>query len=156
MSSIKKLEHRVAAKRLVASLEKIIPAGVVTFAAARAGDADFATAYAQTMIPTIRYEFGVDLVPHIPFEAALLTRLANVPLLGHLFEGMKGFDYESVGTLRYFVAVGATAQGDSDELKASRTKALLADALHPNEIAAAHHAGPGGGYMTCVCGPVAP
>jgi hypothetical protein len=54
----------LAAYRLVRS--GISPTAVYTFAAARAGNGDFATAYNQVCPATWRFEYRDDLVPHIP------------------------------------------------------------------------------------------
>lgn len=54
----------LAAYRLVRA--GIAPTEVYTFAAARAGDRDFAAAYNQVCPATWRFEYRDDLVPHIP------------------------------------------------------------------------------------------
>jgi hypothetical protein len=43
-----------------------MPISVATIAAARAGNAAFARAYAETRIACLRYELASDLVPHLP------------------------------------------------------------------------------------------
>ncbi|MEI9926509.1 MAG: hypothetical protein WDN44_00745 [Sphingomonas sp.] len=43
-----------------------LPISVETIAAARAGNAAFARAYAETRIACLRYEIPADLVPHLP------------------------------------------------------------------------------------------
>ena len=72
---------------------------VITFAAARPGDAAFAAGYA---INHTRYEYKNDIVPHLPpSQDGFIDLLSGLPLIGSRFQGLRQFDYRSVGTLKY-------------------------------------------------------
>ena len=86
----------------IAALElrdgKISIAGVYTYAAARAGDTNFAKYYAG--IPTSRYENQGDVVPHLPPTAAELAALQVTK--DEMFADLNAIGaYTSVGTLAY-------------------------------------------------------
>lgn len=124
---------------------------VRTFAAARCGDGPFATAYAAAIADSVRYEFGDDIVPHLPPRAVMLAALQNLPIIGMAFaNGTLG--YESVGTLKYIDRNGAI-QGESPALETSRRNSLLAriQAFDFSQIAKDHGLELGGGYAGTVC-----
>ena len=95
--------------------EKLLPVNqVLTFAAPRAGGADFAARYAAQGIDGIRYENQDDVVPHVPLDQ---QELAFLPLLQQLlsWNGDQAGDYTSVGKLRYITADGGiVAPPDAD------------------------------------------
>ncbi len=82
---------------------RIAPA-VITFAAPRSGNSEFAAAFDQQLHMT-RYEFAEDIVPNLPPDARLIEIIdrATGLKIPHL-------EYASVGQLHYFAS---TAAGDS-------------------------------------------
>jgi hypothetical protein len=99
-------------------------ARVVTFAAPRPGNADFADAYNSARIPHVRYEYADDVVPHLPpiglFAKVLRVLAARDPRFGKFTT----LGYESVGTLR-FIDWSGQVVGDSQELAFRRVINLL-------------------------------
>ncbi len=145
----------IAAARLFFQ-ENISATGVYLYAAARAGNSTFASGFPPTL-PIVRYEHHLDLVPFVPPNLHFIDLAARVPLLGDLFRDAKGWDYTSLGTLRYIKQDG-TIVGDDPLLAGIRAEEILAQVLrgHLVDIARAH--GPwcrsalsDGGYMLGVC-----
>lgn len=102
--------------------EKIMPAGIYTFGAPRAGDTAFANAYNTAIAPHWRFEITNDIVPHLPPKAVLLEFLGNVePRLA----GLSARDYQHVGRLEFFDWGGGIVAGDSIRLDASRMAHLF-------------------------------
>jgi hypothetical protein len=129
-----------------------VPVKVVSFAAAKPGDAPFRDAY-NPVIDHTRYEDSDDIVPHLPpSQEGFLKVLSSLPVIGDRFAGLQRFDYEQVGVLRYIDAAG-DIEDDSPTLAAERTLSLLPLILWGrfNQIAADHSIGCGSGYMTGVC-----
>jgi hypothetical protein len=129
-----------------------IPVEVVTFAAARAGDSDFRTAYAAAGIIHTRYEYDDDIVPHLPpSQDGLLSVLSSLPLIGDRFAVLKRFDYRPVGALKYIDETGRIV-ADDETLRAERNLALAMEVVLGRfpQIASDHSIGCGSGYMTAV------
>src|SRR5262249_29417575 len=83
-----------------------LPVKVVTFAAAKPGEAVFAAAY-NSQIDHTRYEYGNDIVPHLPpSQEGFLNVLRNLPVIGAKFARLPRFDYAPVGVLRYIDQTG--------------------------------------------------
>jgi hypothetical protein len=132
-------------------LTESITARVVTFAAPKCGDEDFAAAY-NPQINHERYEYADDIVPHLPPSAKFLDLLSKLPFRGDRFANLRRFDYEAVGTLefidwsRHFVA-------DSPALETVRFLSLarLIATGQFRQIALDHSIDCGSGYTTAVC-----
>jgi hypothetical protein len=128
------------------------PAKVVTFAAPRCSNRAFAQAY-NAQIEHIRYEYGNDLVPHLPPAVAdFLDVLSSLPFVGSRFAGFQRYDYESVGQLRY-INQQLQISADSPLLMATRALGLANLVLFNRftEIVADHAIACGSGYMSAVC-----
>ena len=107
--------------------EKVVkPDTVVTFAAARAGDDEFAKAYEENVGNTWRYENRDDIVPHLPPDSKFMDWLEDaIPDL----DLPSIFDYESVGTLQ-FIDWSGDIVGESRFLEMKRTFSLFKKLLH--------------------------
>lgn len=134
----------LAAWRAVTAWPDVKPR-VVTFAAARAGDEEFARAYAQAGIRCTRYEVTADVVPRLPIghdtPAFLRTLVAQLPGVS-----APSLDYVGVGDL---VSGGGSALRNL----LGRVRGLLSGHgwdLRP-EIVAAHLIAPDSGYDKLVC-----
>jgi hypothetical protein len=108
----------LAALRLRKTLPGATPILVGTFAAARSGDPDFATAYAAAIAHCARYEYQDDIVPHLPPSDEFLVMFRNVPFIAgklpHLTPG-----YAAVGEL-HFIDWNGQLVGDSPTLRFER------------------------------------
>jgi hypothetical protein len=144
------------------------PVKVVTFAAAKPGDADFRAAYQAAGIDDTRYEYNIDIVPHLPLSDGgfidVLSRfpLSHLPWFHGLFTNLDRYDYQPVGTLRYIESNGQIVD-DSTGLRLRRDQALAVEILrfHFAQIAMNHAIGCGSGYLsaiapTGVCPPASP
>ncbi len=136
--------------------ENIRAAGVYLYAAPRAGNSTFVAGF-PSAVPVVRYEHYLDMVPFVPPHLHFIELLAEVPGLDDLFEDAKGWDYTSLGTLRYIMQDGRVVE-DNPSLQLVRAGEILAEAVlgHWLKIAKAH--GPwcrntlsDGGYMRGVC-----
>ena len=134
-------------------LEADINPEVVTFASPHPGDIPFSEFYNSKISSNTRYEFGNDIVPHLPAKKAFLEHLSKTPLPGKLLQEAADWNYGPVGTLQFIKWDKKTIVGDSPELEAERflklTEAILK--LRFKEIAADHRHRCDGGYMTGVC-----
>lgn len=132
------------------------PLKVVTFAAAKPADADFRIAYQTAGIEQTRYEYNIDIVPHLPLSDEgfldVLKRfpLQNLPWFHDLLVDVNRFDYQPVGTLRYIEADGQIVDGDPLRQKRDQTLAVQILFGHFGQIAANHSIGCGSGYMKAV------
>lgn len=128
------------------------PVKVITFAAAKAGDADFRDAY-DAQVDHTRYEFADDIVPHLPpAQGGFLDVLTSLPIIGKDFSGFRRFDFEQVGVLRYIDRSGRFVEV-TPLLPLERTLSLAQQIAvgHLHQIAIDHAIGCGSGYMTAVC-----
>lgn len=156
----------------------IEPAAIVSFAGARPGTQDFADAYHARQLASRRYEYGDDLVPHLPpsdfflqslredlrrFEAirpnltSILSRpnLQHLDILPRLLETLARIgphDYVSVGELHYLTPFG-DAVGDSSVLKVRRMLSLARLLMlgRFKTIGFEHAINCGSGYMGEIC-----
>jgi predicted lipase len=129
-----------------------LPVKVVTFAAARTGTSAFATAYAGASIDHTRYEYGDDIVPHMPPSAdGLLQLLSSLPVIGSRFSGLQRYDYCSAGTLKYIDEMG-DLHDDDTTLRLERDLTLMREIVRGRfrQIVAAHSIGCGSGYMQAI------
>ena len=130
---------------------------VVTFAAAKPADKDFHTAYTAAGIDHTRYEYNIDVVPHLPLaDSGLLHALSKLPLEGipgfkDLLGDLKRFDYVPVGSLRYIESDGQIAD-ESYGLWARRETTLAWEIARFQllQIVANHAIGCGSGYMSAI------
>lgn len=74
-----------------------VPVHALTIAAARAGDDAFAAGYAQAQIPSLRYEVDTDIVPYLPFGAAVPAWVRSVLHAVGLPYDAAHFGYAAVG-----------------------------------------------------------
>jgi len=78
------------------------PSRIVTYAAPHVGDPAFADVYNLAHIQHTRYEFQNDIVPHAPPSiGGVLAQLQRLPGVGSLLTGLKQYDYEPLGELRF-------------------------------------------------------
>lgn len=132
-----------------------IPSVVVTFAAPHAGDAAFADLYGNAGIVHTRYEFQDDIVPQVPVAiGGILAQLENVPFAGNLLPGLRQYDYEPVGQLR-FINWSNQVVDDSRGLQVLRVAHLARIVLTEQwgDFVADHRIACTGaaGYMSTVC-----
>ena len=133
------------------------PLKVVTFAAAKPGDAGFRTAYQAAGIDHTRYEYNIDIVPHLPLsDGGFIDVLSKFPLVDlpwfhDLFADVERFDYQPVGTLQYIESNGQII-GDNPQLRRQRDQALAVEILRWQfaQIAMNHAIGCGSGYMSAI------
>src|SRR5262249_18688045 len=133
------------------------PLKVVTFAAAKPGDADFRAAYLAAAIDHTRYEYNIDIVPHLPLsDGGFVDALTRLPL--PQLPGFKDFvadlhriDYQPVGLLQYIKSNGQIVD-DSYVLRMERdgTLVLKIVELQWSQIATNHSIGCGSGYMSAI------
>lgn len=140
----------LAAMRLSLS-EQIKPKAVVSFAGARPGNGDFASAY-DAAIDATRYEYQDDIVPHLPPSSVLLDILSAIPLIGKHFKALARHGYASVGTLKFINWKGQTVNESRGlELERAGHLAKLIVEGQFERIAGDHSSACGGGYMSHVC-----
>jgi hypothetical protein len=128
-----------------------VPVRVLTFAAAKPGNAAFRSAY-DAEIDHTRYEYGNDIVPHLPpSQDGFLNVLTSIPVLGSKFEDLRRFDYQPVGLLRYIDSTGRP-RDDDPMLRVERDLALATEIIRLRflHIAMDHAIGCGSGYMMAV------
>jgi len=135
-------------------IEKVVgrPVKVVTFAAARPGDETFGAAYDAAGIDHVRYEYGNDIVPHLPLsKGGFVDLLANLPLIGGRFAGFRRFDYRPVGRLRYITRSGRIVAEDPT-LRSDRDLTLALEILRGRllQVATDHAIGRGSGYRAAL------
>jgi hypothetical protein len=125
---------------------------VITFAAPKAGNKNFADAYNGVMDHT-RYEFAEDVVPHLPPSARFLDVLATLAFLGQRLPDLAQFDYERVGSLRYITRSLEIVPDPDDSLLDKRRLRIVELILagHIQQIADDHRTACGFGYMTALC-----
>lgn len=127
-----------------------MPVSVATFAAARAGDRAFATAYSRERIACLRYELDSDPVPHLPpgpQTPAVVRQLART-----LWPRLRTGDYHPVGE-----RVGGDFPRASwprvlagHLVDLARMRDVKLSAFTPTAVAA-HAICPGSGYDRLVC-----
>lgn len=129
-----------------------LTARVVTFAAPKPGNKDFADAY-NGMIDHTRYEFAEDVVPHLPPSAPFLSVLAPLSFFARRFTGLGQYDYERVGTLLYITRSLDIVPDPQNSLLDERRRRLVSLVLagHLQQIGDDHRIACGYGYMTALC-----
>ncbi len=129
-----------------------LAAKVVTLAAPKAGNADFADEYNSGRIAHTRYEYADDIVPHLP-PGGLFTKVLRVlAARDPRFAKFTTLAYEAVGTLR-FIDWSGHVIGDSLELGLKRVINLLTLIATGQEdvIVADHLIDCGDGYTDAIC-----
>lgn len=147
----------IAATRFVAAGLKPY---VCTFEAARCGDPDFATGYAQQVLNAVRYEYQDDVVPHLPPSTAFVELFQAMPgfaaemdsLKAARFQGLDIPDYAPVGDL-HFINWQNQIVPDNFSLEAQRIAhiLLLLVELNAAKIINDHSIGPGSGVAGVLC-----
>jgi Lipase (class 3) len=129
---------------------------LVTFAAARPANDDFALAFGKTIPDMKRYEYGNDIVPHLPPHITLIPVLSAA--CKKAYDDKHDYEYQSVGQLFYIDSTGKfeTPVSGSLEDHALRMKRLgwLAEALlegDVGEIVKEHSIDCGSGYQRAIC-----
>lgn len=130
---------------------------VVTFAAAKPGDATYRAAFQAAGIAHTRYEYNIDIVPHLPLsDGGFLDVLAQFPLADlpwfhDFFSDLQRFDYQPTGTLRYIESTGQIVD-DSAQFRRQRDQTLAVEILRLQfaQIAMNHSIGCGSGYMSAI------
>lgn len=130
---------------------------VVTFAAAKPGDAAFRAAYTAAGIDHVRYEYNIDVVPHLPLsDGGFVDVLTELPLpklpgFSDVIADLRRFDYQPVGLLQYIESDGRIAP-DGDALRSQRDRALALKIVELQwaRIASNHSIGCGSGYMSAI------
>lgn len=131
--------------------EGIKPTAVCSFAGARPGNGEFASAY-DSAIQATRYEYTDDIVPHLPPSTVFLDVMSAIPLIGNHFKGLTRYGYGSVGALQ-FINWSGQIVGDSLGLELERAGHLAKLIVEGQfeQIAADHTSSCGGGYLSHVC-----
>lgn len=137
---------------LLLSEQHIAPDAVYTFAAARAGDANFKSGYDAKHFNTWRYENRYDIVPHVPPNAADSEFVARV--FADVFrEG--DVQYQSAGNLMYINWDGQLTAPYPGLAQERKDRFASEWARRPGEIAEviinAHSSAIGDGYGQAVC-----
>lgn len=127
-----------------------MPVSVATIAAARAGNAAFARAYAETRIACLRYEIPSDLVPHLP-PGPHTPHWVNV-VVRQLAPRLAATDYHAVGVR---VSNGTTHKRWPGSRRRGiggllGRRGLGLDMLFPT-VLSAHAICPKSGYDTLIC-----
>jgi Lipase (class 3) len=146
----------IAALRWVLEKQPAEPVQVVTFGAPRAGNQAFARFYNdQRLIIHERFEFGFDLVPHVPLTSIALVGMVTAITLGRIKPELRQ-DYAHVGALRYYDSNG-TCLADSDQLAGQRGLRLVYPfPPSPDRLIKDHFVWSTkgqAGYLTCVSPP---
>jgi hypothetical protein len=125
---------------------------VTTFAAPKPGNKAFADAY-NVAIKHTRYEFGDDVVPHLPPSAPFLSVLAMVSFLGQRLRSLGVYNYERVGTLLYITSALQIIPDPNNSLLDQRRNRLVRLILtgQLQTIGDNHRIGCGYGYMSALC-----
>lgn len=126
------------------------PDAIYTFAAPRAGDANFKDAYDAKHYNSWRYENRYDVVPHVPPNSTDDALVAKV-FADSFHEG--GSQFGSVGNLMYIDWSGhltATYSGLDTERK-DRFNELIVPSRMAEAVINAHSSSKGDGYGKAVC-----
>jgi hypothetical protein len=132
------------------NLEAVTPT-VVTFAAPKAGNTAFADQYNAVMKHT-RYEFGEDVVPHLPPTADFLGVLNAASVFARRLPDLEQFDYGRVGKLLYITRALRVVPDPDNALLGQRRNRILRLVLtgHLQTIGDDHRSACGYGYMSAL------
>ncbi len=132
----------------------------ITFAGPNSGNDEFARAYNNLYPNHVRYENYLDIVPLLPPDPEFVDILEVIPYfpesLKELFNAMKAYDYEPVGTLEYIDCKGVADEytwSEAELLLPVRMAEIAKELLRGNfaAIVDAHHADCGHRYMSGAC-----
>ncbi len=126
---------------------------VVTYASAKPANAAFQDTYSRRIDHT-RYEYGNDIVPHLPpSQDGLLRVLTSLPLIGERFQDLSRYDYRPLGKLRYVTHSGRIID-DDQSLRAERSLNLASEIIRLRfaQIAAEHSIRCGSGFVEALLG----
>jgi hypothetical protein len=123
---------------------------VVTFAAARAGNGEFAHAFeSEPRIRCIRYEAALDMVPYLPMGWDHPERFKS--FVRRIWPALLHGDYRPVGRR----IASSLTWAEWRKRKGAEIRAVFAGGFHPQawrmELIAAHLIGPGTDYDAFVC-----
>lgn len=114
----------IAAMRWLVEQPTVDQVNVVTFGSPRTGNQAFATFYDNhPLIRHHRFEFGFDLVPHLPLTSIPLRQMLQVISLGGI-DPVLDQNYAHVGALSYVDSIG-TPVADSAHLAGQRGLKLV-------------------------------
>jgi hypothetical protein len=127
---------------------------VVTFAAPRAGNDDFASALNKAIPNFKRFENRNDIVPHLPPHMTLIPLLTAAT--ESRFDDLEDYNYQSVGQLFYIDEAGTVespvAGSLADHVLRLKRLGRLAEAIFDfDEIVRDHSIDCGLGYQQAVC-----
>jgi hypothetical protein len=129
---------------------------VTTFAAPRAGNDDFAAAINKTIPNFSRFEYGNDIVPHLPPHITLIPLLTAAT--GSRFDDLEDYNYQSAGQLFYVDQAGQieTPQAGSlaDHVLRLKRFGSLAETIFEgdfDQIVHDHSIDCGSGYQQAIC-----
>jgi hypothetical protein len=129
---------------------------VITFAAARPGNDDFASAFGKAITGMKRYEYGNDIVPHLPPHISLIPMLSVASK--SRFDDLHDYEYQSVGQLFYIDSTGKfespVAGSLEDHALRSKRFGWLAEAFLKgdfDQIVSDHSIDCGSGYQHAIC-----
>jgi hypothetical protein len=97
---------------------------VVTFAAPKPGNTEFADEYNAVMDHT-RYEFAEDVVPHLPPSASFLDVFNTATVFSRRLPDLQQFDYGRVGKLQYITRAHQTVSDPDNSLLDQRRLKIL-------------------------------
>ena len=127
------------------------PLVIRTFAAPRVGDEVFRIALEKITANIRRYEYGNDIVPHVPLSNVVVTALDLIKdelpdwlrkLIDNIPEG-----YVSIGALQYIPHDPTEIEGDTPKVAGTRLWKLIHAALtSPEELISDHSSARDGGY----------
>jgi hypothetical protein len=124
---------------------------VVTFAASKAGNTEFAAEYNAVMDHT-RYEFAEDIVPHLPPSESFLGVLNTASVFSRRLSNLEQFDYGRLGKLLYITRALEIVPDPDNSLLDQRRERILRLVLmgHLQRIGDDHRSGCGYGYMSAL------
>jgi hypothetical protein len=129
---------------------------VTTFAAPRAGSDDFAAAVNTTIPNFNRFEYGNDIVPHLPPHIALIPLL--MAATDSRFDDLEDYNYQSAGQLFYVDEAGTIESPKAgrlaDHVLRLKRFGSLAETIFKgdfDQIVSDHSIDCGSGYQRAVC-----
>jgi len=128
-----------------------LAANVVTFAAPKPGNTEFADAY-DAVMDHVRYEFAEDVVPHLPPSASFRGVLSAASALARRLPDLEQFDYGRVGRLLYVTRALEVVPDPDGSLLDERRRRILRLVLtgHLQRIGDDHRTACGYGYMSAL------
>jgi hypothetical protein len=124
---------------------------VITIAAAKAGDQAFCEQY-NAVVDHTRYEFGEDVVPHLPPSGHFLGVLSESPFFSQRTANIASFEYGRAGKLLYITRALEIVPDPDESLLSKRRERILRLVLtgRVQTIGDDHRIGCGYGYMSAL------